>query len=87
MGVRIATFSYFIETSPNRIACEFSGEWAHRCLLVVQWEPASQVCGCLEPASPLLARARVGLKPALPLRAGDVGKLKPSSPLRAGEVG
>ena len=68
MGVGIATFSYFIETSPNRIACEFSEGRAHRCLLVAQLDPASQVCGCLETASPLLARARVGLKPASPLR-------------------
>jgi len=39
-----------------------------RYLLVAQLEPASQVCGCLKPASPL--------------RDGEVGQLKPPSPLR-----
>ena len=56
----------------NRITCEFSGERACSCARR----------GCLKPASPLLARSRVGLKPSSPLRAGDVGQLKPLSPLR-----
>ena len=71
----IATFSDFIETSSNRIACEFSGEWACSCARVLQIFRVKAV-------SPLLARACVGLKPSLPLRAGEVGQLKPSSPLR-----
>ena len=54
-----------------------------RYLLVAQLEPASQVCGCLKPVTPLLVATCVGLKPPSPLRAGDVGKLKPSSPLLA----
>ena len=61
--------------SPNRIACEFSEEWA---------------CGCAQVSrifrvkllSPLHARARVGLKLLSPLRAGAVIQLKPPSPLR-----
>ena len=42
MGVEIATFSYFIETSPNRIACEFSGGAG-------AWVPAGGVAGSREP--------------------------------------
>ena len=53
-----------------------------RYLLVAQLDPASQVCGCLEPASPLLACARVGLKPLSPLLAQAEPQMKPPSPLR-----
>ena len=42
MGVGIATFSYFIETSPNRIACEFSGGAG-------AWVPAGVVAGSRKP--------------------------------------
>ena len=42
MGVGIATFSYFIETSPNRIACEFSGGAG-------AWVPAGGVAGSRKP--------------------------------------
>ena len=31
MFVGIATFSNYVGTSPNRITCEFSGEWACGC--------------------------------------------------------
>ena len=66
----------------DRIACEFSGEWAHRCLLVAQLDPASQVRGCLEPPSPLRAGDVGKLKPSSPLLAQAEPQLKPSSPLR-----
>ena len=42
MGVGIATFSYFIETLPNRIACEFSGGAG-------AWVPAGGVAGSRKP--------------------------------------
>ena len=40
-----------------------------------------QIC-CVKLLSPLLARARTGLKPRSPVRAGELGQLKPRSPLR-----
>ena len=67
-NVGIATFSDFIETSLDRIACDFSGgrlerHHGHRSqALLARWP------GCLKPPSPLLACACVGLKPRSPLR-------------------
>ena len=53
------------------------------CPRVPQSGPVGQVCGCLKPSSPLLARAPVGLKPSSPLRVPAEPRLKPTSPLRA----
>ena len=52
------------------------------CPRVPQSGPVGQVCGCLKPSSPLLARAPVGLKPSSPLRVPAEPRLKPPSPLR-----
>ena len=68
-ALKLQRFHTLLKLHPIELHASFLGGRAHRCPLVVQREPASQVCGCLEPASPLLARARVGLKPLSPLLA------------------
>ena len=75
-NVGIATFSDFIEISPNRIACEFSEEWAYGCARVSRIFRVKLL-------SPLLARARVGSKPVAPLLVSTCVGLKLLSPLLA----
>ena len=65
--------------SPNRIACEFSEEWACGCARVSRIFRVKLL-------SPLLARARVGLKLLSPLRAGAVIQLNRHR-LCGGEMG
>ena len=81
-ALKLQRFQTLLRFRPVELHASFCGEWAHRCLLVSQPEPAGRVCGCLKLLSPLLVQAGSQLKPPSPLRAGEVGQLKPASPLR-----
>lgn len=84
--VGIATFSAFIETSFNRITCNFAGvlpRWAHTNACRSDLSFAVHHASLVRLFGPYLVCLCLAMKPTAPLLALPCGGMKPPSPLRA----